>query len=262
MGATPITETRRLAGQFVQGRAENRRLRPATVALGAAVIPLLAFALGARGVSLIIALAVALAGLLLLVRNLQPAAAPRQAAAPAEQLAAPVAATPAAAALVAATPEAGAAPQPGGQGEQKVNAILDGLGPHWSALHDVSLGGGRLDHVLVGPGGAFTIKSEPRRGLVRASRLDPALIARVYTEKGSLERISGLFVQPLLVIGDAHLGRTPIARVDGVVVMPARELAGYLTRLCPVFEDGHAAELGEAFRLALETDAAPQPVPA
>jgi hypothetical protein len=48
----------------------------------------------------------------------------------------------------------------GARGERRVGAILEGLGPDWHVLHDVSLGRGNIDHVLIGPGGTFTIETK------------------------------------------------------------------------------------------------------
>src|ERR1700744_5161811 len=53
-----------------------------------------------------------------------------------------------------------AAPRPaaerwerGAAGERKVGATLEGLGDDWHVLHDIYLGRGNIDHVVVGPGG-------------------------------------------------------------------------------------------------------------
>jgi hypothetical protein len=243
MGATPFTGSRRLAGELVKRQGDQPRARPAIIALAVVAVPLLAFALGARGVELIVPLVAALAVVVLVVRNLQPDELSKE-------LAAHVITSKQA---IEQTSTEGY--EFHGQGEAKVAAILDGLGPSWYVIHDVALGGRVIDHVILGPAGAFTVQSDNRRGLVRPKSLDSALLARVYAEKGSVERVSGLFVQPLLVIGEAYLGKKPIVQIDGVVVMPTRELAGYLTRLCPVFEWEQTAELGEAFRLAFGADA-------
>ena len=56
----------------------------------------------------------------------------------------------------------------GADGEELVAAQLERLGPAWKALHAVPVGGqgSDIDHVLIGPGGVYTINSKHHPGAV------------------------------------------------------------------------------------------------
>lgn len=144
----------------------------------------------------------------------------------------------------------------GAEGERKVGEILEELySAGWRVLHDVSLGRGNIDHVLVGPGGAFTVETKSNRCSLRLDDLDPRMLEQAYAEKKALEKVSGLKVEALLVFSEAWLVGSPPARRRGVTVLPARMLAGYLERRAVVMSQEQAAEVGERLRVALEEDA-------
>jgi hypothetical protein len=47
----------------------------------------------------------------------------------------------------------------GAEGEEVVGEVLEGLiADGWQVIHDVSFGRGNIDHVVVGPGGLFTVE--------------------------------------------------------------------------------------------------------
>jgi Nuclease-related domain len=50
-------------------------------------------------------------------------------------------------------------------------------------LHDVSLGRGNIDHVVVGPGGTFTVETKSHRGSRRVDNLDARMLSQAYVEK-------------------------------------------------------------------------------
>lgn len=118
----------------------------------------------------------------------------------------------------------------GAAGEELVGAALDGLGERgWFALHDVQLGRGNIDHLLLGPAGLFTIETKSHRGRIRAAAIDSRMLKQAYAEAKLIERITGLRTDPLLVFSNAYL--TPaVTRRDGVVILPARMLARHLRR--------------------------------
>ncbi|MGA8745756.1 MAG: nuclease-related domain-containing protein [Solirubrobacterales bacterium] len=138
----------------------------------------------------------------------------------------------------------------GAEGEESVGAVLDGLaGEGWMAIHDVAISGrGNVDHVVVGPGGIFTIETKSHRGRISVDRLDPRWLKQAYAEDKLIERISGMEVQALLVFSEAYLVGSVPARRRGVTVLPARMLAGYLGRRKPVMSAQEAR--GVAERLA------------
>ncbi|MFC5379312.1 nuclease-related domain-containing protein [Aquipuribacter nitratireducens] len=59
--------------------------------------------------------------------------------------------------------------QAGADGEQRVGALLDALGPGWQVLHDVHWPGrqkANLDHVVVGPTGVWVVDTKNWSGAV------------------------------------------------------------------------------------------------
>jgi hypothetical protein len=54
----------------------------------------------------------------------------------------------------------------GAKGEQKVGRRLDKLAPGWKALHSIPVGRGDsdIDHLVVGPGGVFTVNTKHHPG--------------------------------------------------------------------------------------------------
>lgn len=118
----------------------------------------------------------------------------------------------------------------GAAGEELVGVVLDGLRERgWFALHDVHLGRGNIDHVLVGPAGIFTIETKSHRGRIHAEKLDARMLKQSYAEAKLIERITGLRADPLLVFSNAYL-IPAVTRRDGVLILPARMLAEHLQR--------------------------------
>ena len=145
----------------------------------------------------------------------------------------------------------------GAEGERKVGAILEGLGPDWHVLHGVWLGHGDIDHVLVGPGGTFTIETKANRGKIPVDHIDERMTRQAYAESKILAKVSGLEVVPLLVFSDAFLVGSPPTTCRGVTILPARMLANYLLhRRPPKLATAEVTEIAARLRLALEVDAA------
>jgi hypothetical protein len=144
----------------------------------------------------------------------------------------------------------------GAEGERKVGAILEGLAPTWHVLHGVWLGHGDIDHVLIGPGGVFTIETKSNRGHIPLDDIHERMLRQAYAESKILAKVSGLEVTPLLVFSEAFLVGNPPAHRHGVTVLPARMLAGFFERRKPKFTPAEVTEIAECLRLALEVDAA------
>jgi Nuclease-related domain len=140
----------------------------------------------------------------------------------------------------------------GAEGEELVGGILSGLEAEgWYVTHDVSLGRGNVDHVLVGPGGIFAVETKSRKKPISVDRLPQRMLTQAYAEKKLLERITGLEVQALLVFSQAYLIGSVPTRRRGVTVLPARMLTGFLSRRRPTLSTERAREIHEHLALAL-----------
>lgn len=134
----------------------------------------------------------------------------------------------------------------GADGEEAVAAQFTALGPQWRVLHAVPVGdrGADIDHVVIGPGGVFTVnaKNHPKASVwvggdtvmvnghrvpyVRSSRFEAKRASRLLAEHVGLPvPVSGV----IAVVG-ARRGFTVKAQpADGaVVVVPRRGLGRYL----------------------------------
>lgn len=143
----------------------------------------------------------------------------------------------------------------GAEGERKVGSILEDLAPDWHVLHGVWLGHGDIDHVLVGPGGVFTIETKSHRGQIAVEHIEARMLSQAYAESKVLEKVSGLAVAPLLVFSEAYLIGSVPTRRHGVTVLPARMLAAFMERRPPQLAIDQVTEIAERLRLALEVDA-------
>src|SRR5271167_1155099 len=118
----------------------------------------------------------------------------------------------------------------GATGEEYVGGLLDGLaGGGWRVIHDVSLGRGNVDHVLVGPPGVFTVETKSHPGPVRVRAVHGRTLSQAQAQRRAIEQVTGVSVEPLIVFSRAWVDR-PMARRKGVRVLPARMLGGYLAR--------------------------------
>src|SRR5271169_5373487 len=118
----------------------------------------------------------------------------------------------------------------GAAGEEHVGGLLDELaGQRWRVIHDASLGHGNVDHILIGPAGVFTIETKSHAGPVRVGRVHGATLSQAQAQRKAIEEVAGVSVEPLLVFSRAWVDR-PMARRNGVRIIPARMLVGYLAR--------------------------------
>jgi Nuclease-related domain len=125
----------------------------------------------------------------------------------------------------------------GAAGEEQVGALLDELSDHgWQVIHDASLGRGNVDHILIGPGGVFTVETKSHQGPVRVGRVHGATLSQAQAQRRAIERVTGMEVEPMIVYSRAWVDR-PLARRKGVRVVPARMLLGYLSKLTARLSD-------------------------
>lgn len=139
----------------------------------------------------------------------------------------------------------------GAVGEERVGAILEDLRAEgWSAVHDVATGRGNVDHIVVGPGGLFTIETKSRRGWADVDRIEERWLKQAYAQRKHVERATGRHTECLLVFSDAYLS-VPISRQRGVVVLSARLLTSYLKRQRPVYAPAEVAAASEELGAAV-----------
>jgi nuclease-like protein len=118
----------------------------------------------------------------------------------------------------------------GATGEEQVGGLLAGLADQgWHAIHDVSLGRGNVDHILIGPGGVFTVETKSHPGPIQVGRIHGSVLGQAQAQRKAIERVTEAHVEPLLVFSRAWVDR-PLGRRKGVRVVPARMLLGYLDR--------------------------------
>jgi Nuclease-related domain len=118
----------------------------------------------------------------------------------------------------------------GASAEEHVGGLLDELtSSGWRVIHDANLGRGNVDHILIGPGGVFTIETKSHPGPVRVAGVHGATLRQVLAQRKAIESITEAGVEPLLVFSRAWVDR-PLARRKGVRVLPARMLIGYVSK--------------------------------
>lgn len=133
----------------------------------------------------------------------------------------------------------------GALSELEVGRRLDGLGPGWVVLHSVPVGTGSsdLDHVVIGPGGVFTINTKHHRGqhvwvgakriLVNGQRTDHLRNAKYEaTRTSKLLSVAArvrVDVTPIIAIVGAKR-MTVRQRPTDVVVLREHELVRWLQR--------------------------------
>jgi hypothetical protein len=118
----------------------------------------------------------------------------------------------------------------GAAGEEHVGGLLDERANEGrSVIHDASFGHGNVDHIALGAAGVFTIETKSRQGPVRVRTMHGAILRQAQDQRETLERITGVRVEPLVVFSRAWVDK-PLARRRGVRVIPARMLLTYLRR--------------------------------
>lgn len=104
----------------------------------------------------------------------------------------------------------------GALGEREVGTLLAQLGPEWTVLHAVPVGRGSsdIDHVLIGPGGVFTVNTKRHAGQAVWTAKNTLMVAgqrqrhipnAVYEAKRASKLLSDAVGHPI--------------HVDGVVVV-------------------------------------------
>jgi len=129
----------------------------------------------------------------------------------------------------------------GAVSEEKVGALLDAV-EGWHVLHDVDLGRGNVDHLVVGPGGIFAIETKSWRGYFDPDRFDWGWWRQAYRQATTVERMIERRVQPIVVVCGAHT-KHAVTRRRGVTVLPERLIAGHLERKPTLHDAGEVAAM-------------------
>jgi hypothetical protein len=106
----------------------------------------------------------------------------------------------------------------GARGEEHVGRLLEHLPERgWHVVHDASFGRGNVDHILIGPGGVFTVETKSHPGPIRVGRLHGSVLGQAQAQRKAVEAIVAEHVEPLVVFSRAWVDRP-------------RMLAGYVER--------------------------------
>lgn len=140
----------------------------------------------------------------------------------------------------------------GATGEEQVGQILERLRDHgWHVLHDVDMGRGNVDHLLVGPAGVLTVETKSHGGRIYAPGIDERMLKQAYAQAKTVSERCEVSAQPLLVFSRAYLYPKPVSRQRGVVVLPARLLPGHLERRATVYSPEQARDVYARLSAAL-----------
>lgn len=132
----------------------------------------------------------------------------------------------------------------GAEGEEQVGQVLERLRDFgWHVLHDVDMGRGNVDHILVGPAGVLTVETKSHAGRVYAPGIDEKMLRQAYAQAMAVSERCEVEAAPLLVFSQAYLYPRPVSRQRGVVVLPARMLAAHLERRKARFTAEQAREV-------------------
>jgi hypothetical protein len=139
----------------------------------------------------------------------------------------------------------------GASGEEHVGGLLNELTAEgWRVIHDASFGNGNVDHIAIGPPGIFTIETKSHPGPVRVRRVHGDTLTQAQAQKRAVERVTGAAVEAMVVFSRAWVDR-PLTRRKDVLVVPARMLLGYLTRLERTLTDSEMERAREQLTQAL-----------
>lgn len=155
----------------------------------------------------------------------------------------------------------------GAEAEESVAAELDKLDDRFHVVHDVIVGPGNIDHVVVAPAGVFTLETKSHKGqvtfqddqlLLGGRPVEKNMLAQSYAEamalKEHLKKATGkdFFVTPVLVFTSAFVKVR--GKAKGVEVLPLKWLNERLSRGHEVLDADERARLARS--LAPLTDQA------
>jgi hypothetical protein len=142
------------------------------------------------------------------------------------------------------------------QGEERVAGILSGLEPEgYRALHEVDIGRGDADHVLVGPTGVFVIETKewqgrfyPRHGHLMfnqrsADQVVTQVTAAAIAIRRRLRRAGiDVWVQAVIASTSASVYKSPL-RLGHVTALEADDLPAFVRARRDTLDPGTASKV-------------------
>ncbi|WP_299167933.1 nuclease-related domain-containing protein [uncultured Arthrobacter sp.] len=149
----------------------------------------------------------------------------------------------------------------GALGEREIGALLLQLGPEWTVLHAVPVGKGSsdIDHVLIGPGGVFTVNTKRHAGQAVWTAKNTLMVAgqrqrhipnAVYEAKRASKLLSAAVGHPIHVSGVVVIvgakSLTVREKHSEIAVFTPRQLLRSLNHRRPVLTPQQIAILSAA----------------
>ncbi len=146
----------------------------------------------------------------------------------------------------------------GALGEVAVGRLLERLGPQWHVLHAVPVGkdDSDIDHVVIGPGGVFTINTKHHRGqsvwvagrtFMVAGRKQPYVRNAEHEARRASKLLTAVAANPVPVTAVVALvdpkSLTVKEKPSDVVVLTAAQLVRWLHKRPPVLTAAQVARL-------------------
>ena len=162
----------------------------------------------------------------------------------------------------------------GALGEQEVGRRLAALGPGWTVLHALPVGdrGSDVDHVVIGPGGVFTLNTKHHAGqkmwvagqtVMVAGQRQPYVRNAVHEAGRAAKLLSAAAGRPVAVTGAIVLvdpaGLTVREAHPEVAVVTAPRLVRWLTRMPAQLTPEQVRELSAAASRPSTWQRRPQP---
>ncbi|GAB3042580.1 hypothetical protein GCM10027052_25840 [Parafrigoribacterium mesophilum] len=146
----------------------------------------------------------------------------------------------------------------GALGERTVGRMLTGLDENWTVLHAIPVGNGTsdIDHVIIGPGGVFTVNTKHHPGqrvwvaphtFMVSGQQQPYLRNSEHEAERATKKLysvlpAGLAAVPVIAVVDAK-AITIKERPATVVVLNARSLVRWLRKRPVVLDAGQVASI-------------------
>jgi hypothetical protein len=109
--------------------------------------------------------------------------------------------------------------------ELAVGDALELLGPRWDVLHDLPVGAGSVDHLVIGPAGVFVVRAVQCAGADVDDEAIAVDLATAAAQADAVGAVLGVRADPLVVLVQARR-----VQARGLAVLEAGELHRMLTR--------------------------------